>query len=98
MKVESTIANARAVIAVQEAFGSLDAYLWQFVGGRPILNRWLGIGDVPSRTAESDTMARELKKRGFRFVGTTVCYAFMQAVGMVNDHTVDCFRYREVER
>jgi DNA-3-methyladenine glycosylase I len=97
LKVESTIHNARAVIAVRAAFGSLDAYLWQLVGGTPTRNAWRSMRDVPPRTAESDRLARELKARGFRVVGTTVCYAFMQAVGMVNDHLVDCFRYREID-
>lgn len=98
MKIESTIDNARATLAVQEEFGSLAAFLWRFVDGRPKVNRWESLKDVPPKTAESDAMSRELKRRGFRFVGSTICYAFMQATGMVNDHTVDCFRYRELAR
>jgi len=79
---------------VQAEFGTFDAYIWSFVGGRPKVNRWKRMSDVPARTAESDAMSKDLKKRGFRFVGSTICYAFMQAVGMVNDHLVTCFRYR----
>jgi DNA-3-methyladenine glycosylase I len=92
LKVESTIANARAFRAVQEEFGSFDAYIWGFVDRKPRVNQWRSLQDVPAKTAESDAMSRDLKRRGFRFVGSTICYAFMQAVGMVNDHTVDCFR------
>jgi DNA-3-methyladenine glycosylase I len=98
LKIESTIDNARATLAVQEEFGSLDAYLWQFVGGAPMINRRQTLKQVPPKTAESDAMSRELKRRGFRFVGSTICYALMQAVGMVNDHTVDCFRYAPLAR
>jgi DNA-3-methyladenine glycosylase I len=98
LKVESTVGNARAFLAIQREFGSFDAYLWPFVGGRPIVNRRRTIADVPARTAESDALSRDLRRRGFRFVGSTICYAFMQAVGMVNDHTVDCFRYAGVNR
>ncbi len=97
LKVESTITNARAFLAVQEEFGSFDAYQWSFVEGRPIRNAWQSIREVPASTPLSDAMSRDLKKRGFRFVGTTICYAHMQAIGMVNDHTVDCFRWREVD-
>ena len=93
LKVASTISNAKAVLAVQDEVGSLDAYLWQFVGGEPRVNRWRSMREVPARTAESDAMSKALRKRGFRFVGSTICYAFMQAVGMVNDHTIDCFRH-----
>jgi DNA-3-methyladenine glycosylase I len=93
LKVASTIDNARAVLAVQEEHGSLDRFLWQFVGGEPRINRWRSMREVPARTPESDAMSKALRKRGFRFVGSTICYAFMQAVGMVNDHTIDCFRY-----
>jgi DNA-3-methyladenine glycosylase I len=93
MKIESIISNARAVPAVAKEFGSLGAYLWQFVGGRPIVNRRRTMADIPARTAESDAMSKNLKRRGFRFVGSTICYAFMQAAGMVNDHLVTCFRY-----
>ncbi|MDY7093760.1 MAG: DNA-3-methyladenine glycosylase I [Acidobacteriota bacterium] len=96
LKVESAVANARAVLAVQAEEGSLSRYLWSFVDGRPIQNRWRSLGEVPAATDRSKTMSKELKRRGFRFVGPTVCYAFMQAVGMVNDHTVDCYRHGEV--
>ncbi len=96
LKVESAISNARALLAVQEEFGSFDAYLWSFVEGRQIRNSWKSIEEVPSCSPVSDAMSRDLKKRGFRFVGSTICYAHMQAVGMVNDHTVDCFRWREL--
>jgi DNA-3-methyladenine glycosylase I len=96
-KIESTVSNARAVLAVQREFGTLDRYLWDFVGGRPRVNRPRTLADIPARTAESDAMSRDLKRRGFRFVGSTICYAFMQAVGMVNDHTSTCFRLREIE-
>ena len=81
------------MLAVQDEAGSLDAWLWQFVGGEPRVNRWRSMRDVPARTAESDAMSKALRQRGFRFVGSTICYAFMQAVGMVNDHTIDCFRH-----
>ena len=97
-KVESSIRNARRFLDVQKEFGSFDAYQWSFVGGRPIQNRWRVRGDVPAHTAESDAMSKDLKKRGFRFVGSTILYAHMQAVGMVNDHVVDCFRHREVAK
>ena len=93
LKVESTVTNARVALEVIEEAGSLDAYLWQFVDGRPIVNHWSAMREVPPKTPISDRMSRELKKRGFRFVGTTICYAFMQAVGMVNDHVVGCFRH-----
>jgi DNA-3-methyladenine glycosylase I len=93
LKVESTIANARAVLAVQKELGSLDAYLWSFVGGKPIVNEWRTLAEIPAETAEARAMSKDLKRRGFRFVGPTVCYAFMQAAGLVNDHTVDCFCY-----
>jgi DNA-3-methyladenine glycosylase I len=95
-KVESTVSNARAVLSVQDEFGSLDEYLWGFVGGDPIVNRWRMLADLPAETAESQALSKDLKRRGFRFVGPTICYAFMQAVGMVNDHVVDCFRFREL--
>lgn len=95
LKIASTIDNARAFLKVQEEFGSFDAYIWRFVGGKPIRNAWRTITEVPASTPVSDAMSRDLKKRGFRFVGSTICYAFMQAVGMINDHTVDCFRWRE---
>ncbi len=96
LKIEAAIANARAFLAVQREFGTFDAYVWRFVGGKPIQNRRRSVKEVPPRTAESDAMSEELRKRGFRFVGSTICYAFMQATGMVNDHLVSCFRYREV--
>jgi DNA-3-methyladenine glycosylase I len=96
LKVTSTVDNAHAVLEVQREFGSLDTYLWAFVGGAPIVNRWRSLGDIPAETDTSRTISAELKRRGFRFVGPTVCYAFMQATGMVNDHVVGCFRYRQV--
>jgi len=95
LKVESAIGNAKATLRVQEEFGSLDAYLWSFVGGRPIVNRWREMKQVPATSPESDALSRDLKKRGFRFVGSTIVYAHMQATGMVNDHVVDCFRHAE---
>ncbi|WP_109126240.1 DNA-3-methyladenine glycosylase I [Dyella sp. C11] len=96
LKVYATRDNAIAALAVIDEFGSLDAYLWSFVDGKPIRNAWTGQGDVPASTPLSDRMSKALKKRGFRFVGTTICYAFMQATGMVNDHVVGCFRYKQV--
>jgi DNA-3-methyladenine glycosylase I len=93
LKIDSAISNARAVLAAAEEFGSFDAYVWRFVDGKPRVNAWRSLKEVPARTAESDVMSKELVKRGFRFVGSTICYSFMQAVGMVNDHTTDCFRY-----
>ena len=96
LKVASTISNAAAFLKVQEEFGSFDAYLWRFVEGRSIRNAWKSMKEVPASTSVSDALSRDLKKRGFRFVGSTICYALMQAVGMVNDHTVDCFRWREL--
>jgi DNA-3-methyladenine glycosylase I len=93
MKIESAIANAKAFLAVQKEYGSFDRYIWQFVGGKQKRNTWNSVHEIPARTAESDAMSKDLKKRGFTFVGSTICYAFMQAVGMVNDHTVDCWRY-----
>ena len=98
LKISSTVSNAKAFLAVQKEFGSFDAYIWRFVGGTPRVNRWRTMKHIPSKTAESDAMSRDLLKRGFKFVGSTICYAFMQAVGMVNDHTVDCFRYEAVNR
>jgi DNA-3-methyladenine glycosylase I len=94
-KIDAAVANARAFLAVRDELGSLDSLLWRFVGGRPLQNRWHR-SEVPAETAESKAMSKELKRRGFGFVGPTICYAFMQAVGMVNDHTVDCFRHREL--
>lgn len=96
LKIESTITNARATLALRETVGGLDAYFWNFVDGRPIDNAWKGGGQVPASTPLSDTISKDLKKRGFKFVGSTIVYAHMQATGMVNDHTVDCFRHREV--
>ena len=93
LKIESAVRNAKAYLAVRDEFGSFDRYLWQFVGGRPIRNQWKSLKQIPARTAESDALSRDLGRRGFKFVGSTICYAFMQAVGMVNDHTTDCFRY-----
>jgi DNA-3-methyladenine glycosylase I len=97
-KIESAIKNARAFLGVQEEFGSFDAYQWRFVEGRPIQNRRRAVGNIPARTVQSDAMSIDLKSRGFSFVGSTIVYAHMQAVGMVNDHVVDCFRYREIAR
>ena len=96
LKIAATIQNATSFLAVQKEFGSFDAYVWQFVGGKPIQNRRRSLKDIPPRTAESDAMSKDLLKRGFKFVGSTICYAFMQAVGMVNDHMVDCFRHRKL--
>jgi DNA-3-methyladenine glycosylase I len=96
LKIASTIKNAKAFLLVQEEFGSFDGYIWQFVGGEPIVNKRKSLSLVPARTAESDAISKDLKRRGFNFIGSTICYAFMQAVGMVNDHVVDCFRYRLV--
>ena len=98
LKVESTINNAKAVIRAQEEFGSLSNYLWGLIGDKPNVNRFRKMEDIPAETPVSRHMSRELKKRGFRFVGPTVCYAFMQAVGMVNDHETGCFRYKEINR
>jgi len=97
LKINATITNARAFLQVQKEFGSFDRYIWQFVNGKPIRNSWKTMAEIPSRTPESDAMSKDLKKRGFKFIGPTICYAFMQAVGMVNDHVVDCFRYKELE-
>ena len=96
LKVRAAIGNAQAFLEAQREFGSFDAYIWGFVGGITITNSWQRMDDVPASTAESETMSKELRRRGFRFVGPTICYAFMQATGMVNDHTVDCFRHVEV--
>jgi DNA-3-methyladenine glycosylase I len=91
LKIQATVTNARAFIKVQQEFGSFDRYIWSFVGGRPKVNRWTRISQVPATSAESDALSKDLKKRGFRFVGSTIIYAHMQAIGMVNDHTLDCF-------
>ncbi len=96
LKIAATISNAAAFQAVRQEFGSFDRYVWQFVGGRPQKNNWATSRKIPARTEESDALSKDLKARGFRFVGTTICYAFMQATGMVNDHARDCFRYKSV--
>ena len=96
LKIEATISNARAFLEVQKGFGSFDAYIWQFVGGGQRKNRRRSLKEIPASTPESDAMSKDLKKRGFHFVGSTICYAFMQATGMVNDHTTECFRHDEV--
>jgi DNA-3-methyladenine glycosylase I len=96
LKISATIDNARAFLKVQEEFGSFDKYIWQFVGGKPKRNHWKALARLPAKTAESDVMSKDLKKRGFRFVGSTICYAFMQATGMVNDHATTCFRYKRL--
>jgi DNA-3-methyladenine glycosylase I len=96
LKIAASIQNAKAFLAVQKEFGTFDSYLWQFVGGKPIRNTRKSMAEVPARTAESEAMSKDLLKRGFKFVGSTICYAFMQAVGMVNDHTIDCFRYKQI--
>jgi len=96
LKIQSAIENARAVLEVQEEFGSLDAFLWRAVDGAPIQNEWKSMAEIPVNTERSDRMSKDLKARGFNFVGSTICYAFMQAVGMVNDHTTDCFRHAEL--
>ncbi|MBO0888160.1 DNA-3-methyladenine glycosylase I [Candidatus Bathyarchaeota archaeon] len=96
LKIESSITNAKKVLEVKKEFGSFDKYLWQFVGGRPIQHGFRSLSQIPARSAEAEAMSRDLQKKGFKFVGPTICYAFMQAVGMVNDHTTNCFRYRKV--
>jgi DNA-3-methyladenine glycosylase I len=96
LKIASSVQNARAFLKVQDEFGSFDRYIWQFVAGKPVVNERRSMKQVPARTAQSDAMSKDLKKRGFSFVGSTICYAFMQAVGMVNDHLVECFRYSEI--
>ena len=97
LKIESTVSNAKAFLKVQKEFGTFDVYVWDFVGGTPKVNRWGAFAKIPARTTESDALSADLKRRGFRFVGTTICYAFMQAVGMVNDHLIDCYRYSELD-
>ena len=97
LKIKSAIRNAKAFLQVKKEFGSFDRYIWQFVNCKPIKNSWKSLKQVPARTKESDAMSNDLKKRGFSFVGSTICYAFMQASGMVNDHTVNCFKYKEIE-
>ena len=98
LKIAAAIANAKACLEVQKEFGSFDRYLWQFTGGKPLVNKRRSMKDIPATTPEADAMSRDLKRRGFRFVGPTICYAVMQAVGMVNDHVTGCFRYKEVRR
>lgn len=97
LKINATITNAGAFLQVQKEYGSFDRYIWQFVNGKPVQNSWRKMTDIPSSTPESDAMSKDLQKRGFKFIGPTICYAFMQAVGMVNDHVVDCFRYKELK-
>lgn len=94
LKVRSAVTNAKLFLEIKKEFGSFDAYVWSFVNGKPIKNQWKKMSDVPAKTAESDAMSKDMKKRGFKFVGSTICYAFMQAVGMVNDHTTDCFCFK----
>jgi len=96
LKIFAAIQNARAALAIQREYGSFAAYIWRFVGGKPKVNAWTSLREIPAKTVESDAMSKDLNKRGFKFVGSTICYAFMQATGMVNDHIVDCFRYREL--
>ncbi|MBN1586280.1 MAG: DNA-3-methyladenine glycosylase I [Candidatus Omnitrophica bacterium] len=97
LKIESAVRNAQGVLAIQEEFGTLSAFLWRYVDSTPIQNAWRSLRELPAQTPESNRMSKDLKKWGFNFVGPTICYAFMQAVGMVNDHTVDCFRYAEIK-
>ena len=96
LKINSAISNAKEFLAVQEEFGSFDAYIWQFVDGKTITNKWKSLEEIPAKTGQSDAMSKDLKGRGFKFVGSTICYAFMQAAGMVNDHITKCFRYKEI--
>ncbi|HYK64370.1 MAG TPA: DNA-3-methyladenine glycosylase I [Patescibacteria group bacterium] len=98
MKIDSAISNAKQFLAIQKEFGSFDEYIWRFVGGRPRINKWRTFDQLPARTAESDALSKELMGRGFRFVGSTICYAMMQATGMVNDHLVSCERYKALAR
>ena len=98
LKIESAVRNARALLAVQREFGTFDVYLWQFVGGRPKVNRWKSLSQIPAQSAESDAMSKDLKRRDFTFVGSTICYAMMQAIGMINDHLVTCHRHAELTR
>jgi DNA-3-methyladenine glycosylase I len=96
LKIKSTIQNAKAFLEIQKEVGNFSSYIWSFVDGKPLINHFKNVSDIPAKTEISDEMSKDLKKRGFNFVGSTICYAFMQAVGMVNDHTVDCFRYKQV--
>jgi DNA-3-methyladenine glycosylase I len=98
LKIESAIRNARCVLKIMDEFGSFDAFIWRYVDGKPIQNAWRSLAELPARTEKSDAISKDLKKRGFNFVGSTICYSFMQAVGMVNDHLVDCFRFDEIKR
>lgn len=98
LKIHATVGNARVFLAVQKEFGSFDAYIWQFTGGKPVQNRLTLAGPIPATSAQSDAMSKDLLRRGFKFAGSTICYAFMQATGMVNDHAVECFRHAEVQR
>jgi DNA-3-methyladenine glycosylase I len=97
LKIRAAVQNAQSFLAVEKEFGTFDQYIWQFTGGRPLQNRWKGHEQMPAKTAQSDAMSKDLAKRGFKFVGSTICYAFMQATGMVNDHLISCFRYRELK-
>ena len=96
LKIKATIQNAKLFLEIQKEFGSFDKYIWSFVDHKPIINKFKKLKDLPANTKKADAMSKDLKERGFKFVGTTICYAFMQAVGMVNDHTIDCFRYKKV--
>ena len=98
LKVNSAVQNAKAFLNIQKEFGTFDSYIWQFVNHKPIQNRFKKLSDLPAKTAESDAMSKDMKKRGFNFVGSTICYAFMQAAGMVNDHCIDCFRHKPIAR
>jgi DNA-3-methyladenine glycosylase I len=98
LKIRAAIQNARAFLELQSQYGSFDTFLWRFVGGQPMQNAWQTLQEIPASTRESDAVSKELKRQGFTFVGTTICYAFMQAVGMVNDHTIECFRWQELQR
>jgi DNA-3-methyladenine glycosylase I len=98
LKIAAAVENAKAFLRVQEEFGTFDRYIWQFVGGKPRINKWKSLKQIPPRTPESDAMSKDLQRRGFKFVGSTICYAFMQGVGMVNDHVVDCIRYKPLSR
>jgi DNA-3-methyladenine glycosylase I len=96
LKIESAVTNAKAFLKVKDEFGTFDKYIWKFVNGKTIINSWKTLKEIPAFTGESDAMSKDLKERGFKFVGSTICYAFMQAAGLVNDHTIDCFRYKEL--
>ena len=97
LKIQASIINAKAFIKIQKEFGSFDKYVWAFAGGKPIINKWQHLKEIPAVTKESEALSKDLKARGFKFVGSTICYAFMQAVGMVNDHTIDCFKYKIIK-